>query len=148
MKESVNYAMRIAYNMLSDEEKQNIIDDSNNKKNFGLHIHTPEAATKKDGPSAGAAMTLAIYSVLTNRKVNNEVALTGEIDLWKNVSAIGGVYAKLMGAKKAGVKLALIPKENLEDLQLLRNENISPEDKNFKVETIETIYDVIKYCLI
>ena len=82
-------------------------------KTFGLHIHTPDAATKKDGPSAGAAMTLAIYSILSGRKINNEVALTGEIDLIKNVTAIGGVYAKLNGAKEAGVKKALIPKENL-----------------------------------
>ena len=148
MKESVNYAMRIAYNMLNTEQQQEIIDNSNNKKNFGLHIHTPEAATKKDGPSAGAAMTLAIYSVLTGRKVNNEVAMTGEIDLWKNVTAIGGVYAKLMGAKKAGVKKALIPQDNLEDLEILRSEGISPEDENFKVITVETIEDVIEHALL
>ena len=147
MKESVNYAMRIAYNMLNTEQQQEIIDNSNNKKNFGLYIHTPEAATKKDGPSAGAAMTLAIYSVLTGRKVNNEVAMTGEIDLWKNVTAIGGVYAKLMGAKKAGVK-ALIPQDNLEDLEILRSEGISPEDENFKVITVGTIEDVIEHALI
>ena len=125
-----------------------LLEDSNSKKKFGLHIHTPDAATKKDGPSAGAAMTLAIYSVLTNKKVNNNVALTGEIDLWKNVTAIGGVYAKLFGAKKAGVKTALIPKENLEDLEIIRQEGSSPEDDTFKVETIETIHDVFKYCLI
>lgn len=148
MKESVNYAMRIAYNMLSPEQQQEIIDNANNKKNFGLHIHTPEAATKKDGPSAGAAMTLAIYSVLTGRKVNNEVAMTGEIDLWKNVTAIGGVYAKLMGAKKAGVKKALIPQDNLDDLEVLRNEGISPEDDTFQVVTVETIEDVIEHALL
>ena len=148
MKESVNYAMRIAYNMLNSEQQQEIIDNSNNKKNFGLHIHTPEAATKKDGPSAGAAMTLAIYSVLTGRKVNNEVAMTGEIDLWKNVTAIGGVYAKLMGAKKAGVKKALIPQDNLDDLEILRDEGISPEDDTFEVVTVETIEDVIEHALL
>ncbi len=148
MKESAEYALRIAYSLLTDEEKERILENSNNKKNFGLHIHTPDAATKKDGPSAGAAMTLAIYSVLTNKKVDNTVALTGEIDLWKNVTAIGGVYAKLSGAKKAGVKTALIPKENLEDLEILRQDGSSPEDDTFKVETIETIHDVFKYCLI
>ena len=148
MKESCEYAKRIAYNLLSDEQKNKILEDTNNKKCFGIHIHTPEAATKKDGPSAGAAMTLAIYSVLTGKKVNNEVALTGEIDLCKNVTAIGGVYAKLTGAKKAGVKRALIPKENLEDLEILRKENTSPEDENFEVCTIETIEDVLQYCLL
>ena len=73
MKESVEYSLRIAYNLLSDEIKEKIMMDSYNKKNFGLLIHTPEAATKKDGPSAGAAMTLAIYSVLTGKKVNNNI---------------------------------------------------------------------------
>ena len=148
MKESVEYAMKIAYNMLTESEKNKILDDSRNKNNFGLLIHTPDAATKKDGPSAGAAMTLAIYSVLTNRKIDNTIAMTGEIDLWRKVKAIGGVYAKLSGAKNAGVKLALIPKENLDDIEILRSEGISPEDDNFKVELIETIQDVIKYCIV
>jgi ATP-dependent Lon protease len=148
MKESVKYAMRIAYNMLNKDQQQEILDNANDKKNFGLHIHTPEAATKKDGPSAGAAMTLAIYSVLTGCKVNNEVAMTGEIDLWKNVTAIGGVYAKLMGAKKAGVKKALIPQDNLDDLEILRDEGISPEDDSFEVVTVETIEDVINHALL
>ena len=133
--------------MLSEEEKQKILDDASNKKNFGLLVHTPEAATKKDGPSAGAAMTLAIYSVLSGKKINNNIAMTGEIDLWKNVKIIGGVHAKLSGAKAAGIKLALIPKENLDDLNILRNDNISPEDENFKVELIETFEDLLKYCI-
>ncbi len=147
MKESVSYALRIAYDMLSDEEKKKIL-DNDNKNKFGLLVHTPEAATKKDGPSAGAAMTLAIYSALTNKKINNEIAMTGEIDLCRNVKIIGGVHAKLSGAKSAGIKLALIPKENLDDLNILRNDNISPEDELFKVELIERFEDLIKYCII
>ncbi len=148
MKESVEYALRIAYSLLTDEEKDKILEESKNKKNFGLLVHTPEAATKKDGPSAGAAISLAIYSILTGKKINNTIAMTGEIDLCKNIRAIGGVYAKLSGAKAAGVKLALIPKENLDDLTILRNDNISPEDDSFKVELIETFEDVIKYSII
>jgi hypothetical protein len=144
MKESVEYATKIAYSLLSDEEKDKIIEDSKNKKNFGLLVHAPDAATKKDGPSAGAAITLAIYSILSNKKINNTMALTGEIDLWKNIKEIGGVYAKLTGAKKAGVKTALIPKDNLRDLEILREEGSSPEDDNFKVITVDTIYDVIE----
>ncbi len=147
MKESVMYALRIAYNMLTDEEKNKILEDSYNKKNFGLLVHTPEAATKKDGPSAGAAMTLAIYSVLTGKKIRNDIAMTGEIDLCKNVRAIGGLHAKLTGAKAAGVKLVLIPKENENDLKILRNEKISPEDNNFKVELVDYFDDIINYCL-
>ncbi len=148
MKESVKYALRIAYTLLTEEEQNKILSDSKDGKNFGLHIHTPDAATKKDGPSAGAAMTIAIYSILSGRKINNEVALTGEIDLIRNVTAIGGVYAKLNGAKEAGVKKALIPKENLDDLKILRDEGNSPEDNNFTVETIESIEDVMRHCLI
>ena len=148
MKESMNYALKIAFSLLSEEKQNSIINDSKDKKNFGLHIHTPEASVPKDGPSAGAAITLAIYSVLSGKKVNNKIALTGEIDLCRNVSAIGGVYAKLSGAKKAGVVKALIPEENLEDLERLRRENLSPEDENFKVYTISTIYDVLKHCII
>lgn len=148
MKESVNYSLRIAYSLLTEEEQNKILKDSKDGKNFGLHIHTPDAATKKDGPSAGAAMTLAIYSILSGKKINNEVALTGEIDLLRNVTAIGGVYAKLNGAKEAGVKKALIPKENLDDLNILREKNISPEDDDFIVCTVENIEDVMKHCLV
>ncbi len=148
MKESMNYALRIAYNMLTEEEQNKILTDAANKKTFGLLIHTPEAATKKDGPSAGIAISLAIYSVLTGKKIKNNVAMTGEIDLCKNARAIGGVYAKLMGAKAAGITLALIPKENEEDLQILRNENNSPEDENFKVELIDNLNDAINYTII
>jgi ATP-dependent Lon protease len=147
MKESVNYALKIAYSLLSDEEKEKILEDSNNNKKFGLHVHTPEAATPKDGPSAGAAMTLAIYSVLTGKKVKNTVALTGEIDLCKNVTAIGGVHAKLLGAKTAGVKLALIPKENEDDFEKLKRQKLNPEDENFTVKYIENISDVLNFCI-
>ena len=148
MKESVNYAVKIAFSLLPQEKQQQIIEDAQNKKAFGLHIHTPEAAVPKDGPSAGAAMTLAIYSLLTGKKVNNKVALTGEIDLCKNVTAIGGVCAKLNGAKRAGITKALIPQENMEDLERLRREGISPEDDTFEVFGIETIEQVLEHCLV
>lgn len=148
MKESVNYAKKIAYSLLTKEEQDKLINDAQNKKAFGLHIHTPEAATPKDGPSAGAAMTLAIYSVLTGKKVNNKVAMTGEIDLCKRVTAIGGVEAKLNGAKRAGVIKALIPKENEEDLEKMRRDELSPEDDNFKVILIDHIDQVLEHALV
>ena len=148
MKESVNYALKIAFSLLDKELQEKIIEDANNKRAFGFHVHTPEAAVPKDGPSAGAAITLAIYSQLTGIKVNNKIAMTGEIDLLGHVTAIGGVNAKLNGAKKAGATLVLIPKENEEDVDKLRREGISPEDDNFKVIFIETIQDVFKHALI
>jgi ATP-dependent Lon protease len=148
MKESVQYALKIAFSLLPKEKQDEILNDANNKKSFGLHVHTPDAATPKDGPSAGAAITLAIYSILANIPVNNEIAMTGEIDLCRNITAIGGVQSKLNGAKKAGAKIALIPKENLEDLQNLRNNNLSPESDDFKVIVVETIEEVFDYCLV
>ena len=147
MKESVNYAKKIAFGLLTKEEQEQLIKDGQEKKAFGLHIHTPEAATPKDGPSAGAAMTLAIYSVLSGKKVNNKVAMTGEIDLCKRVTAIGGVDAKLNGAKRAGATKALIPKENEEDLEKMRREGLSPEDDTFEVVLVEHIDEVLKHAL-
>lgn len=145
MKESVNYALRIAFGLLTKKQQQKIIDDANDKKAFGLHVHTPEAATPKDGPSAGAAMTIAIYSVLTNKKIKNTVAMTGEIDLCRNVTMIGGLYAKLEGAKAAGVKTALVPKDNEDDLLKMRRDGISPECSTFKVVLVSTIEEVMKH---
>jgi len=148
MVESIKCAKTIAWSLLSDEEKEPMISEEGKKKPFGLHVHTPEGAVKKDGPSAGAAMTLAIYSVLTNKPVNNEVAMTGEINLTKQVTAIGGLDAKLNGAKKAGVTKALVPKENEEDLEKMRREGISPESDNFEVVLVDNIYDVFKHALV
>ena len=148
MVESIKCAKTIAWSLLTDEEKEPMISEEGKKRPFGLHIHTPEGAVKKDGPSAGAAMTLAIYSVLTNKPVNNEVAMTGEINLTKQVTAIGGLDAKLNGAKKAGVTKALIPRENEEDLEKMRREGVSPESDNFEVVMVDTIYDVFKHALV
>ena len=148
MRESVDYASKIAFSLLSKEEQDKIISDGHDKKGFGLHIHTPEAATPKDGPSAGAAMTLAIYSILTGKRVNNKVAMTGEIDLCKRVTAIGGVDAKLNGAKRAGVTKALVPKENEEDVEKMRRDGLSPEDDTFEIVFIDHIDQVLEHALV
>jgi ATP-dependent Lon protease len=148
MKESVEYAKKIAFSLLTNEEQEKIIKDGHEKKGFGIHVHTPEAATPKDGPSAGAAMTLAMYSLMSGKKVNNKVAMTGEIDLCKRVTAIGGVDAKLNGAKRAGVIKALIPKENEEDLEKLRRDGLSPEGDDFEVVLIEHIDEVLKHAIV
>jgi ATP-dependent Lon protease len=148
MVESIKCAKTIAWSLLTDEEKEPMISEEGKKKPFGLHVHTPEGAVKKDGPSAGAAITLAIYSVLTNKPVNNKVAMTGEINLTKQVTAIGGLDAKLNGAKKAGVTKALVPKENEEDLIRFRREGLLPDEDNFEIVMVENIYDVLKHALI
>lgn len=149
MKESVEYSKNIAFNLLTDEEKNKLINEYSCSKLQGLHLHFPEASTPKDGPSAGCAITLAIYSLLTNKRIDNKVALTGEIDLDGKACPIGGVYEKLNGAKKAGVIRALIPRENYdEELIRLRNDGISPEDDNFQVLAIDNINDVIRLSIL
>jgi ATP-dependent Lon protease len=147
MKESVQYALKVAWSLLTKEEQDKIIEDSHNKKSFGIHIHCPDGATPKDGPSAGAAFTLAIYSLLSNKKVNNKICMTGEITLCGDITIIGGVQAKLAGGKKSGCTLALIPEENMEDLEKLRRDGLSPEDDSFKVLPVSHIKQVLEYAI-
>ena len=82
-----------------------------------IHIHVPDGATPKDGPSAGAAMTTAFVSAITGIAVRGDVAMTGEITLRGEVTAIGGLKEKLLAALRGGIKTVLIPEENAKDLQ-------------------------------
>jgi ATP-dependent Lon protease len=82
-----------------------------------IHIHVPDGATPKDGPSAGAAMTTAMVSALTGIPVRADVAMTGEITLRGEITAIGGLKEKLLAALRGGIKTVLIPEENVKDLQ-------------------------------
>ncbi len=85
-------------------------------KNRDIHIHFPEGAVPKDGPSAGVAITTAVTSALTGRRVRSDVAMTGEVTLRGRVLAIGGLKEKTMAAKRNGIRTVLIPRENLRDL--------------------------------
>lgn len=144
MKESMRVSKTVAWNLLPDTVKDKIRKDNP----FGIHVHCPEAAQPKDGPSAGTAITIAILSQLSNIPVNNEIAVTGEIDLNGNVLAIGGLESKLDGAKFAGVKTVLCPKENEDDLILIRKSDNPPEDDTFKVIMISNIHEAIGYFLL
>jgi ATP-dependent Lon protease len=112
MKESVEAARSV---VRSRARRLGIKDEMFEKRD--VHIHVPDGATPKDGPSAGAAMTLAFVSALTGIAVKADVAMTGEITLRGEVTAIGGLKEKLLAAHRGGIKTVLIPEENAKDLQ-------------------------------
>lgn len=112
-------------------------------KNFDLHVHVPEGAIPKDGPSAGITMATAMASVLTRIPVHKEVAMTGEITLRGKVLPIGGVKEKLMAAHRAGITTIVIPKENEKDLTEI------PADvlEALQVNAVETMDEVLQIAL-
>ncbi len=109
MKESVQLALSLVKSMLP--EKVDLFTEND------LHIHVPEGAVPKDGPSAGITLTTAIYSLVTGKKVPSTIAMTGEVSLRGLVMPIGGLPEKLMAALRAGVETVLIPKDNEQDLE-------------------------------
>ena len=120
MKESMQVARTLAFELAGNSlnERLNEIDGKPYKR--GLHIHVPEGATKKDGPSAGTAITIAIFSRITGLPIRHDVAITGEICLGGRVTAIGGLEEKVLGGIKAGVKHFIFPEENKNDYDKLR----------------------------
>ena len=173
MKESMNCAMTLAWNIIPDPIKNKI---NENKEKWGLHIHCPDGGTPKDGPSAGLAITMGIISRLTEIPIKNDLALTGEVDLLGNAHEIGGLYSKLSGAFNAGIKIVLIPRENKKDLDIILKKEEEESNNIFKllksnknlnnlmifnkeienkiyfrntmeIIIIDTIYDVLKYGL-
>jgi ATP-dependent Lon protease len=136
MKESAQAALSY---IRSNAKKFGIDPEFN--KNREIHIHLPEGAIPKDGPSAGITMAMAIISAASNRPARNDVAMTGEITLRGNVLPIGGLTEKLLAAQRSGIKTVLIPKENLKDLA-----EISDKVKEgLKISTVETLEEAMKY---
>ena len=108
----MNVARTLAWNLTSSKVQKKIIKDVGETKSQGIHIHCPEGATPKDGPSAGTAITTVIYSLLNNKKIKNNIAITGEINLQGKVTAIGGLDLKILGGIAAGVTEFIFPKDN------------------------------------
>tara|TARA_E500000178_G_scaffold349509_1_gene406535 strand:- start:362 stop:1237 length:876 start_codon:yes stop_codon:yes gene_type:complete len=108
-----------------------------------IHVHVPEGATPKDGPSAGVAIVTSIVSILTGIPVNRKVAMTGEITLRGRVLPIGGLKEKLLAAMRSGISKVIIPKDNEKDLEEIPD-NVK---KKIKVILAENIFDVLKESL-
>jgi len=90
------------------------------ERHQGIHVHCPEGATPKDGPSAGAAISLAMLSLMTKKSVPHTIAITGELSLNNSITAIGGLEAKVLGAIRAGVETIYYPVENERDMKKIR----------------------------
>jgi endopeptidase La len=149
MKESVLTSLTTAIDWLKNSEYKNDMDKlmNSNVKN-GFHVHTPDGATPKDGPSAGCAFTCAFISRILNRPIKNDIAMTGEIELTGKISRIGGLEFKLQGAKKAGIKNVYIPYENKHDIEEINKKYINLIDDKFNVVLVNHINEIINEILI
>lgn len=112
--------------------------------NYNLHIHVPEGATPKDGPSAGITMLTSLVSSFTQRKVKANLAMTGEITLRGKVLAVGGIKEKILAAKRAGIKEIILSEENRKDIEEIKAEYI----KGLKFHYVTEMMDVLKIALL
>ena len=138
MKESIQAAMTV---VRARAEKLGINSEFHEKRD--IHIHVPDGATPKDGPSAGIAMCTALVSCLTGNPVRADVAMTGEISLRGKVLPIGGLKEKLLAAHRGGIKTVLIPKDNVKDLEEIPG-NVK---ENLVIHAVETIDEVLGLAL-
>ena len=136
MKESAT----LAYEYLKANAKQFNIDEEI-LKNHNIHIHVPEGATPKDGPSAGITILTALVSVLTNKKVKNDLAMTGEITLRGQVLPVGGIKEKILAAKRAHINTIMLSKHNKGDIDEIKKEYL--EGLNFiYIDSMHDIMDI------
>ncbi len=134
MQESIKIALTVVRTL---SKKININNDFHNKND--IHIHVPEGATPKDGPSAGITICTSIISSLTKKKVKSNIAMTGEITLYGNIIPIGGLKEKLLAALRGGIKKVIIPIDNRNDLEEIPKNII----KNIKIYTFKNIKEVL-----
>jgi ATP-dependent Lon protease len=148
MKESMAVAKTLAWSLASEINGAKRTEEKTEKMKSimmqGVHIHCPEGATPKDGPSAGTAITVALISLFTRRPIRNDVAITGEMCLQGNVTAIGGLDLKILGGIRGGVKRFLFPKENEKAFNDFMEE-FGDKDvvKGIEFHMVETIQDVL-----
>lgn len=144
MKESVVCSLTAATHQLNPIIRKQMVEHFPH----GFHIHTPDGGTPKDGPSAGCAFTTAFASRILNKKIKNDIAMTGEIDLTGKVTKIGGLLYKLNGAKKAGVTHVYCSIENKEDYEKIVKKNKDLICDNFQVSFVENVREIFKQVII
>jgi len=128
-----------------EKEEKTSVDKSEVYKRYDLHIHVPDGATPKDGPSAGITMATAIASIYSNKKVRADIAMTGEISLSADVMPIGGLKEKLIAAHRAGMKKVLIPQKNYDrDMEDIPNEVLDMVE----IKPVSNVKEVLKEMLI
>jgi len=152
MKESVHCSLTAAIDYIRRNIKKYKIKDLDKylleNFKFGFHVHAPSTSTPKDGPSAGCAFTSAFISRILGKKIRNDIAMTGEIELTGRITKIGGLNFKLIGAKKAGVKLVFVPKENEKDLEEIKEKYPKLFDENFDTKYYEFVDEIVDIILI
>ena len=140
MKESA----KAAYSHVRANSEKYKITEKEFYKNKDIHIHVPEGAVPKDGPSAGITIVTALVSVLTNRAVKQNVAMTGEVTLRGNVLPIGGLKEKILAAARCGIDTVIIPKKNEKDLKDIPKRIL----ENIKVIAVENVEEVLSNVLV
>jgi ATP-dependent Lon protease len=146
MKESMNVAKTLAWNLTENDIKKKLVKEFEETKDQGIHIHCPEGSVSKDGPSAGAAITSTLYSLFNNKPIKNNIAITGEICLNGEITAIGGLENKLNGGIRSGITTFLYPKSNDKDFNDWKNKDKNAEYcKTIEFIQVSSINDVFKY---
>jgi ATP-dependent Lon protease len=149
MRESMHVALTVAWNLTSEERKKEIrrkYDGENNK--YGINIHPGDGSVQKDGPSAGGIITIVIYSLLNDVPIKAKTAMTGEIQMSGDITAIGGLNYKILGSIKAGVNEFVYPKENKKDFdefyEKYKNDDVI---KGIKFYEVTHIIEALKFII-
>jgi len=148
MKESMHISLTIAWNLTSKERRDELrkLYDGNNNK-YGINIHPGDGSVQKDGPSAGVTITSVIYSLLNDLPIKSKVAMTGEIQMSGDITAIGGLNYKILGSIKEKVNTFIYPKENKKDFdefyEKYKNDKILEDIKFYSVTHINEVFELI-----
>ncbi len=149
MRESMHVALTVAWNLTSEERKKEIrrkYDGENNK--YGINIHPGDGSVQKDGPSAGGIITIVIYSLLNDVPIKAKTAMTGEIQMSGDITAIGGLNYKILGSIKAGVNEFVYPKENKKDFdefyEKYKNDDVL---KGIKFYEVSHVNEALKFII-